>query len=98
MRTLYVGSKQPASKSKASLGTKVYGGIKSMGQKVYDNRWKIIGSGASLAASAASNAAMKYMSGSSGVGENNLGQTVYAAEVVNPNALAPAYRFNSGSV
>jgi|TARA_R110000823_G_scaffold140246_4_gene270261 hypothetical protein len=94
MRTLYVGSKQPASKSKASLGTKVYGGIKSMGQKVYDNRWKIMGSGASLAA----NAAMKYMSGSSGVGENNLGQTVYAAEVVNPNALAPAYRFNRGSV
>jgi len=72
MRTLYVGSKQPRSKSKASLGTKVYGGIRSMGQKVYDNRWKILGSGASLAASAA----MNYMSGSSGVGENNLGQTM----------------------
>lgn len=99
MRTIQVGTKQPRSHSKASLGSKVYGGIRSMGQKVYDNRWKIAGSGASLAASAA----MNYLSGSSGVGEDNLGQTLYRAQpVMNfpsvPTKLPSSYNLNAGSV
>jgi len=97
MRTIHVGVKQGRNLSKASLGTKVYGGIKSLGQKVYDNRWKLISSAGAAGASAAGNAALKYLSGSSGPGENNIGQTLNFPSVPR-DALPDAYRFNRGSV
>ena len=35
------------------LGTKIYGGVKSLGQKVYDNRYKLLAGAATLGVGAA---------------------------------------------
>lgn len=72
VRVINLGTKQPKSASKASLGTKVYGGIRSLGSKVYDNRYKIIGT----AGSALGSATFNYLTGTSSPPANNLGQSV----------------------
>ncbi len=70
MKVRVVGQKLAAFGNK--LGTKVYGGIKSLGQKVYDNRYKLLAGAAALGVGAAAYAGK-------GVIQDNLRDLNYVA-------------------